>query len=882
MASSARRAAGGGRSPPIDFAAIAAAALQHADVLVPQWLPGGKRVGHEYQCGDLAGGAGDSCSVNLTSGAWADFATDDRGGDLISLYAAVRGIKQGPAARELARQLGIEIPAGGRPRSATRPRPEGTAGTPGARPSEPSAKPAAGASSPQSTEHPPAGPGRKAATARAKSNEQAVAAVAPLAHETTAGVDDDAWHDAGAWPADGPPPPAAHRYRGKPQASWVYRDAEGGVLGFVHRFATSAGGKEILPCVWSRHAQHGMAWKWRAFDAPRPLFALDLLAARPRAPVLVVEGEKCAEIAQQVLGDSCVVTTWPGGCKATAKADWARLAGRRVVIWPDADAKRDQAAGHLLTAAAQPGMAAAERIALLLAPHAAQVRIVAIPPPGECADGWDVADCVAEAGGADSPQARAAVLAWLAAERLRAPADSTQAARAAGGSGARPPAVPPGGGPPDDPAEHWRAALIWRRGELVPHVANTLEILRHDARWQGVVAFDEFGQRVLKRAPPPYYRGCAGEWMAEDDTRTAAWLAQQYGLQVSSKQVVEAVETLARERSFHPVVEHLRSLVWDGERRAEHWITTYLGVPDSPYVRAVAQLWLRAMVKRVMQPGCKFDHCLVLEGAEGLKKSTLAELMGVGWGSDAPLDLDNNREAAIAVHGNWVMEFAEMEAVTRAEAHLQKSFLSRREDQYRPFWSGRTIKVKRQCVFIGTTNETEYIKTPQGARRFWPIEVTTQIDIEGLRRAMPQLLAEAVADVDAGERWYPSEEEQYELFRPEQQRRVIQESLIDALHDWVLEPPADEASRRLAHSGQFSLASAAFHCLHISYAQLTRDLQSRIGTALAALGCERLEKRNGMTRYWYKPPQKAARSSTAHGIRQPAQPSMEDGDDIPC
>jgi hypothetical protein len=98
-------------------------------------------------------------------------------------------------------------------------------------------------------------------------------------------------------------------------------------------------------------------------------------------------------------------------------------------------------------------------------------------------------------------------------------------------------------------------------------------------------------------------------------------------------------------------------------------------------------------------------------------------VLGGEWGSDTPLDLGNNREAAAALHGRWVMEFSEMESVTRAEAHLQKSFLSRTFDQYRPVYSRRNIKVPRQCVFIGTTNETEYIKEGQGARRFWPITV---------------------------------------------------------------------------------------------------------------------------------------------------------------
>lgn len=806
----------------IDFAAIAAAALAQAERLVPQWLPAGKRVGHEWQCGSLAGDAGESCSVNLQTGAWADFATDDRGGDLISLYAAIHNIKPGAAARELARLLGIEIPVAGAARTIHRRQSEGTSGTPSADPPQASAKPNAEA---------------------------------------------DAWSDAGAWPIGGPPPPVAHVVRGRPQATWTYRDAQGGVLGYVHRFVTSTGDKEVLPCVWSRHAQRGLAWRWRAFSEPRPLYALDVLARLATRDALVVEGEKCADAAQRALGDEYAVTTWPGGCKAWSKADWSALAGRRVILWPDADAKLAKASALVLPEDQQPGMRAMEGIAQRLLALGCTVLIVRIPPPGQRKDGWDVADLV-EAAGA---RAGEAVRAWLAPDRVRLPRSPT-AARA------QTPANPDGAAPAEVSEARWQDALLWERGRLVRHAANVTLILRHDPRWRGVVAWDEFAQTTIKRAPPPYAFGRTGEWDGEDDTRTSVWLAQQYRLDVSSAQVTEAIEMLARDQRFHPVRDWLRGLAWDGERRCEEWLIRYAGVADSPYVRAVSQYFLRGMVRRVMEPGCKFDFCLVLEGEEGLRKSTLAMVLGGPWGSDVPIDLTNNREAGLALQGVWVVEFAEMESVTRAEAHLQKSFLSRTFDHVRRLYGKRYERMPRQCVFIGTTNETEYIKEGQGARRFWPVSVPGMIDIDGLRAALPQLLAEAMHDYEVGERCYPSPQEQVEVFRPEQMKRVVQESLIDALHDWVLEPDLDESTKRFANDGAFSIADAAFRALKVSYAQLTRDLQTRIGKALAALGCERIEKRNGMTRYWYKPPQKAATSRVA---RQPAQHYGADDDPPP-
>ena len=794
--------------PPIDFGRIAAAALQQADTLVERWLPGGKRVGHEWQCGSLSGDAGSSCSVNLNTGAWADFATDEAGGDLISLYGAVYQLRNGPAARELAEQLGMTASDAVQPERARRA-------------SEPKAAPA---------------------------------------------PDDDRWSDAGEWPEDGPPAPVAHVVRGRPVATWCYRTAAGGITGYVHRFVTSHGGKEILPCVWSQHPTKGKAWKWRQWDQPRPLYRLELQA--DDRPVLVVEGEKCVDAAASVLGATHWVTTWSGGGNAVHKADFGPLAGRRVILWPDCDAKLDKASKALLPEEKQPGVKAMEKAAQILLVGDCDVSIVAIPRPGDRPDGWDIADLIAEAG----DNASAAVHAWLQPDKLRRP----RAAPAGAGAPPAPPDAPAAPPPWPEPEDDWSAQLVrMKGGNLASHPVNVSTILRNDSTWRGVVSFDEFSNRVVKRAPPPYAHGRAGEWVSDDDSRTAAWLAQVYGLVVSSIQVLEAVEMVARESPVHPVREYLQGLTWDGTPRLAHWLIDHAGVEDTEYTRAVSQFFLRAMVKRVMEPGCKFDYCLVLEGSEGLRKSSLAMLLGGPWFSDTDLDL-THKDSMAALQGKWLHEFSEMDSVTRAEAAKQKSFLSRQVDEFRPVYGRRQISCPRQSVFVGTTNEDEYIKAGQGARRFWPVRIPREIDINALRDVRDQLFAEAMQDYRASLPCAPDSEMQRELFRPVQSRRVVQESMIDALHDWVLEPGADELTRRMANASCFSLADAALRGLHISPAQLTRDLETRIGKALRALGCERIEKRNGMSRFWYKPP--ARNGATSDEATTPVHnPFAEDG-----
>ncbi len=222
--------------------------------------------------------------------------------------------------------------------------------------------------------------------------------------------------DAGEWPK-------AHIKRGRPAGVWIYRDAAGKPLGAVYRFTTSDGGKEVLPCCYAEHRESAAReWRWLAFPEPRPLYGPDLLAAKPDAPVLVVEGEKCADAARAYLGDALAIVTWPGGCKAAYKADWLPLRRRKVILWPDCDAQTGKD-GELLPEAAQPGIRAMERIALALAKLDCQVRIVAIPAPGAKPSGWDIVDAIAEGWSAEQ------LLRSFIKDHLRPPAFAAAANR---------------------------------------------------------------------------------------------------------------------------------------------------------------------------------------------------------------------------------------------------------------------------------------------------------------------------------------------------------------------------------------------------------------------------------------------------------------------
>ena len=809
----------------VDFKRLADAALSNAEALVYAWLPGGKKAGHEFKAlNPLRADAREgSFSVNLANGRWGDFATDDKGGDLVSLYAYLfHNSDQLAAARELAQQLGM-----------------------------PDAVPA------------PKGKGRA---------KPAAPRPAPVSKKPEPVEDAPGWVVVMPAPADAPPPPRAHEFRGVPSATWAYRDAAGAVLGYIYRFTTSDGGKEITPLTLWRHSDTGaLKWRWAQWPEPRPLYGLDQLAANPDAAVLLVEGEKCKDAAQAEL-PHLVVVSWPGGSKAIAKVDWQPLAGRRVIDWADCDCKRakltraeveaggDPLAQPLLPEDEQPGVLAMARIRELIGAQAAKWWRVRIPAPGEVPDGWDVADAIADGltGEALAGWIRERVEAWSAtpAEPAQTALDATQAG--AGGADEPPPDDRPEPPEPYD-AEAWRDALRYRRGEVDDCLANVYDMLAHRPEWVGVLAWDEFSLRTVKLKAPPYPNGRPGEWSDWDDSQTAIWLTRNESIAPSTARVGEAVEALAKSNSIHPVRDWLKSLPpWDGVPRLDHWLHECAGVELTPFTQRVGRWFLMGMVARVMQPGCKFDYCLVLEGTQGKGKSTIFRVLGGEWFDDTDLTLEN-KDAMSSLQGVWLHEVSEMGALARSESSRQKSFLSRMVDNYRPVYGKRNIKAPRQLAFGGTTNEWEWNKDPTGGRRFWPVMCEGEIRIDLLQAAREQLFAEAQHRYAAGEAFWPSPDEQRTICDPEQLKREQSDGLVDELHDWVY-----------ARYTDFSLAEVFGAALKLDASKMTRDLQTRVGIALRKLGCTRVEKRNGMTRFWYKPPVRNEASSEPVASAQPS------------
>ena len=816
----------------LPFAEIAAAALSSAPSLLAEWLPSGKRAesGTEWVARNptRADSKLGSFSISLVNGMWSDFATDEGGRDLVSLYAYLfHDNNQGKAAVELADRLGIVLP--------------------------------------------PLTKGRRKKTNETISpkiplnetrpeTEPSKAPPAPRTH----------WKPIRPVPADAPDPPRAHPNRGVPARVATYREADGRLIGHVCRFITSDGGKDDIPLVYARHDKSGSCdWRWMAFaESNRPLYGLDRAAALPESTLLITEGEKCADVAHREL-PALASVSWPGGCNGVRKADFEALAEhpvKKAILWPDCDAQRekltkeekaagvDPASKPFLSQDKQPGIKAMQAIAARLHAVGFKVWIMTLPEPGIKPSGWDIADAVAEGctGAALADYVRDSARLWV-------PPDDAPGDMLPEGTSTRPDA----GAGREKVIPPWIPDLRFDKGSLCSCLLNVYQILAHHPDWKGVVAYDQMALCTVKRKAPPYAKGAVGEWDAQDDSRTAMWIQRVYDFSASSVLVAEAVEVLARANAWHPVREWWRRITWDGVKRLNGWLTQYLGVKLSPYSARVAAWWLMGAVKRVLEPGAKFDYCLVLAGQQGKGKSTVFEVLGSDWYGDTELDLQS-KDSMSALRGKLIYEFPELGALARSEERRQKSFLSRRIDDYRPVYGKREIKAPRQVVFGGSTNEHEWNKDPTGGRRFWPVDcLLEEIDIAGLRAVRDQLFAEALHRVEQGERYWPTAEEQHKWFDEEQLRVEQQDSIVDAIHDWVFGRVSD-----------FSCYDVAAECLKLDASKLTRDLQTRIGIALRKLGCPRVERRNGMIRYWYKPPVRNEASSTS------GTPEWE-ADDVP-
>lgn len=415
--------------------------------------------------------------------------------------------------------------------------------------------------------------------------------------------------------------------------------------------------------------------------------------------------------------------------------------------------------------------------------------------------------------------------------------------------------------------EDWQKALeLDKAGKVKNTLQNLTVILMNDPLLKPLVFNQLLDGMEIKGDVP--WRHPSKFWRDADDAQLISYVDSHYGT-FSARNYDIAVAKVTDDRSYHPIREFIENLPeWDKVKRVDTLLIDYLGADDNEYVRAVTRKTLCAAIKRVLYPGCKFDSMLVLNGPQGVGKSTLIAKLAGEWFSDS-LNLGDTKDktAAEKLQGYWILEIGELAGLKKAEVETLRSFLSRQNDIYRAAFGKRATPHLRQCVFFGTTNaESGYLRDTTGNRRFWPVK-TPGTGIKHSWDLTPELIcqiwAEALVYVKQGEKLYLSAE--LEALSKAEQREAMEsderEGLVRLYLDTLLPTDwdgMDVFERRNYLSGsdfgeikkpgtvkrtQVSNMEIWCECFGKERANIRRTDSNELTAILARLGWKRLDSK---------------------------------------
>lgn len=470
-------------------------------------------------------------------------------------------------------------------------------------------------------------------------------------------------------------------------------------------------------------------WTWTGFkkDEVTPIYGMDRLEAKPRLPVLVVEGEKCVDILQPMVEDRYVVVTWMGGCKRVLDADWQQLWGRDVTLWPDYD---HDGSGQAAMDALVPVLRAVQ------ANRIAMVDLSTLKPDTH-KSGYDVADMMEQ-------YSVSQVLGWIKAKAkpVRPTEEGELYASEWLPEGTSLVATSTGGVKRDDSSNSWA-------------------LLKYHPDFRGRFTYD-----VFSRKP-----------MIDREVMTPALLKDFRFAVVQHKERLlpkesdlgSHVEALALLNKVNTLADQLRGLVWDQQPRLaasalnggpRGLLIEYANCEDTPLNRVLGMRWMVGAAHRVLQDpnsddGFQHDGILVLEGEQGLRKTSFLRVLGSLFGlplyTELQGSLGRDKDDMMKLRGKVIVELAEMTAHRKSDQADFKAFIDRKVDEYRPSYGEEVIRQPRMAVFAGTTNRSAYLTDPTGNRRIWPAKVEEEIDTRKLERDLEQIWAEAVWLAQNGE-----------------------------------------------------------------------------------------------------------------------------------
>lgn len=372
------------------------------------------------------------------------------------------------------------------------------------------------------------------------------------------------------------------------------------------------------------------------------------------------------------------------------------------------------------------------------------------------------------------------------------------------------------------------------RNRPAANAHNVRQVLQFDKKWREHVWFDTFHQRVRTDID-----GAPRDWVDSDDLRLLLYIQSELEIpQMSLEAVRQGVCHVANQQCRSELAAWVRSLEWDGSIRSGLLMSRGFGAPDSDYTMMVGQNLLRGAVQRAMDPGCKVDHVVVLEGPQGAGKTKAIEILaGAYFGS--LYSRFGVKDAVLEMMRRWIIELAELAALPRHQLEETKAFVSRRVDSVRLPYGRYVVDLPRQCIFIGTTNESAYLRDPTGARRFLPIRCG-DIDLKWLQENRDQLFAEAAHELRNGASWW-------EL--PEAEALSEQDSRYDQ-DSW--QEPID---LYLALRETVTMHDVLLNALKIEVGRHDKRAQMRAAAVMERLGWTRARQGPRRVRVWVRPDQ---------------------------
>lgn len=329
--------------------------------------------------------------------------------------------------------------------------------------------------------------------------------------------------------------------------------------------------------------------------------------------------------------------------------------------------------------------------------------------------------------------------------------------------------------------------------------SKNVEVILTNGEWDGVLAYDAFGNtEVIRKRLPWRDRERKYEdyepWLAADDKRLQHWFGKKYEIK-SGGIIQNAFTEVAHANRFHPIIEYLEAQEWDGQPRVDTLFIDYLGAADTEYVKQVTRKMFVAAVKRLYEPGCKFDYMLVLVGPQGAGKSTIIQMLAQRWFSDSLKTFDT-KEAGEHLQSAWIFEFGELAGMSKTEVDEIKQFITKRSDKYRVAYDRVITDFPRKCVFFGTTNNWNFLKDPTGNRRFWPVTIepdkrTKNVFTDLTEYEIGQIWAEVLHAYRAGEELTLSPDVDREAGRI-QGLHMEDDPRVGLIQEWLESPIEDE------------------------------------------------------------------------------------------